>query len=227
VDSVISLTGDDLRLGGELRSGTIMFNDIRSFTTFAEATPPAQVLEILNMYHGEMSDAVLDAGGSLLAYLGDGMMSAFGAPIEMADHADRALRAALEMLTVRLPRLNDRLRQRAGVDGFRMGIGMASGTFMAGNVGSERRLEYTAIGDVTNTAARLESMTKQVHQPLLIAESTRDALQNPGQFELAFVGQTDVRGKATRIGLWAPVLQTASAVSAKQSPAAVTDALAG
>jgi adenylate cyclase len=155
VDQVISLSGDDLRLGGVLCTGTILFNDIRSFTPFAESTPPEQALDVLNLFLGEMSEAVLDHGGSLLGFRGDGMMAAFGAPIATPDHADRAVVAAREMVDVRLPRLNADLRASGLGDGFRMGVGIASGTFMAGNVGSARRLEYTAIGDVANTSARL------------------------------------------------------------------------
>ncbi len=200
VDRVISLSGDDLRLGGVLVTGTILFNDLRNFTTFAETTPADQAIAILNSYLGEMSDAVLDHGGTLLGYLGDGMMAAFGAPIEQDDHADRALATAREMLRVRLPALNVRLREN-GRDGFRMGIGIASGAFMAGNVGSERRLAYTAIGDTVNTAARLESMTKGTPHPILIADSTRQAL-TAANGDLVLVGDADVRGKQEQIRLW-------------------------
>ena len=86
----------------------------------------------------------------------------FGAPVESDDHADRALRAAREMLTERLPRFNHWLRETSDGDGFAIGIGVSSGPLMSGNVGSERRLEYTAVGDTVNTASRLESLTKEV-----------------------------------------------------------------
>jgi len=205
VDQVISLSGDDLRLGGVLCKGTILFNDIRSFTPFAEATPPEQALEVLNLFLGEMSEAVLDNGGSLLGFRGDGMMAAFGAPIATPDHADRAVAAAREMVDVRLPRLNADLRRSGLEDGFAMGVGIASGTFMAGNVGSARRLEYTAIGDVANTSARLESMTKGTPHSILIAASTVEMMiDRAAAGELTFVGEADVRGKATRVGLWTP-----------------------
>ena len=201
VDRVITLSGDDLRLGGVLCTGTILFNDIRNFTAFAESTPADTALEILNLFLGEMSDAVLDHGGSHLGFRGDGIMGAFGAPIEAPDHADQALTAAREMLDDRLPRLNTHLRNHALRDDFRMGIGLASGTFMAGNVGSARRLEYTAIGDVANTAARLESMTKGTPHSILIDDSTRTALQHPPT-DLALVGDTRIRGKQSTRRLW-------------------------
>ncbi len=127
-----------------------MFTDLRGFTTFAETLTPDRVIEVLNRYLSEMSDAILDHGGTLVAYMGDGIMAVFGAPIEQADHADRALAAAREMLD-RAPAALQRVAARAGSGpGFRMGIGLNSGRVMSGNVGSERRVEYTAVGDTTN-----------------------------------------------------------------------------
>ena len=201
VDSVISLSGGDLRLGGALVEGTILFNDIRNFTTYSESTPADEALEVLNLFLGEMSDAVLDHGGSHLGFRGDGMMAAFGAPIETPDHANRAVAAARDMLGNRLPRLNASLRERGFDSGFRMGVGLASGTFMAGNVGSFRRLEYTAIGDVANTAARLESMTKGTPHPILMSDATYQSLtDSPADAE--FVGEMEVRGKQVPVKLW-------------------------
>jgi adenylate cyclase len=201
VDDVISLSGDDLRLGGTLCTGSILFNDIRNFTAYAEATPADEALDVLNVLLGEMSDAILDHGGSHLGYRGDGMMAAFGAPLGLADHADRAVAAAREMLGERLPRLNVTLRDRGVTQEFRMGVGIASGTFMAGNVGSSRRLEYTAIGDVANIAARLEGMTKGTPNTVLISGETSDALlAAPG--DLQFVGEAEVRGKLQPVKLW-------------------------
>ena len=123
-----------------------------------------------------MSGAILDAGGTLLAYLGDGILAVFGAPIEADDHADRALSAAREMVHERLPRFNAWLVSEGIGDGFAMGVGIASGPFMSGNVGSERRLEYTAIGDTVNTAARLESLTKEHPHAVLVSDTTRALL---------------------------------------------------
>src|SRR3712207_4677246 len=132
-----------------------------------------------------MSEAILNHGGTLVAYMGDGIMAVFGAPVEQPDHADRALAASRDMLE-RLKDFNAWLRDEGLADGFKMGIGLNSGPVMSGNVGSERRLEYTAIGDTTNTAARLEGMTKGTPHMLFIAESTKDALTRPMD-ELFFV----------------------------------------
>src|SRR4051795_7535731 len=147
-----------------------------------------------------MSAAILDNGGTLVAYMGDGIMAVFGAPIEQPDHADRALRAAREMLGPRLATFNWCLRE-AGLGSFRMGVGLNSGHVMSGNVGSQRRLEYTAIGDTTNTAARLEGMTKGTPHQLFMSEATREFLTVEAD-DLVYVGEFDVRGRTQKIKLW-------------------------
>jgi adenylate cyclase len=201
VEEVVERTDDDLRLGAVRREGTVLFADLRGFTAFAEALEPAQVVECLNRYLTEMSEAIMDHGGTLVAYMGDGIMAVFGAPIEQPDHADRALAATREMLFERLPRFNEWVRARGLGDGFRIGVGLNSGEVMSGQVGSKRRMEYTAIGDTTNTAARLEGMTKGSPNSVLIAESTKQLLQG-GAADLAFVGELDVRGREATIRVW-------------------------
>jgi adenylate cyclase len=133
--------------------------------------------------------------------MGDGIMAVFGAPIEMAGHADCAVAATREMLTVRLPRFNEWLTKNGLGEGFRMGIGLSSGPIMSGTVGSERRLEYTTVGDTTNTAARLEAMTKNTPYSIFIADSTRSSLLEPAE-DLVFVDELDVRGKRSKVRLW-------------------------
>jgi adenylate cyclase len=163
--------------------------------------PADIVIEVLNRYVSEMSDAILDNGGTLVAYMGDGIMAVFGAPIEMAGHADCALAAARELLHSRLPGFNRWLKENGLGDGFRMGIGLSSGPIMSGTVGSERRLEYTTVGDTTNTAARLEAMTKNTPYPIFIADSTRRSLRQPPE-DLVFADELDVRGKRSKVRLW-------------------------
>jgi adenylate cyclase len=201
VSEVLARTDDDLRLGGMRRESTVLFSDLRGFTSFAESLPPDAVIEVLNRYLGEMSDAIMDHGGTLVAYMGDGIMAVFGAPLEQPDHADRALAAAREMLAVRLPRFNAWMAAEGMGRGFDMGIGVNSGTVMSGQVGSERRIEYTAIGDTTNTASRLEGMTKGSGHQVFIADSTRQALQAEVA-DLELVGEHQVRGRAHAITIW-------------------------
>jgi class 3 adenylate cyclase len=199
VDEVLAQTDADLRLAGSRDVGTIMFTDIRGFTTFTEAASPELVLELLNDYFDEMIEAIFAHGGTLVGYRGDGLLVVFGAPLAFHDHADRALAAAREMIDIRLPRYNAQLGEK-GIGAFRMGIGLNSGPFMSGNVGSERRMEYTVHGDTVNTASRIEGMTKESPHSLLLAESTVDALTVP--VETAFVGEFEVRGRQSAIRLW-------------------------
>jgi adenylate cyclase len=200
-DVLARVDDEDLRFGGVRRECTVLFSDLRGFTSFAEELEPERVIEVLNQYLGEMSDAIMDAGGTLVAYMGDGIMAVFGAPIEQPDHADRALAAAREMLRVRLPRFNEWLAGEGLGEGFAMGIGINSGTVMSGQVGSERRIEYTAIGDTTNTAARLEGMTKGSGHQLFVADSTKVAMRD-GAVELQIVGEHEVRGRTHKITVW-------------------------
>jgi adenylate cyclase len=201
VSEVLARTDEDLRLGGVRRETTVLFSDLRGFTSFSEQLPPDTVIEVLNRYLGEMSDAIMDHGGTLVAFMGDGIMAVFGAPLEQPDHADRAVAAAREMLEVRLPRFNEWM-EGAGMDrGFDMGVGLNTGMVMSGQVGSERRVEYTAIGDTTNTAARLEGMTKGTGHQIFIAESTRQALQREVA-DMELVGEHEVRGRTHAITVW-------------------------
>ncbi len=199
VDEVLVDTNGDVRLGGVRLVGTALFTDIRGFTTFAESTPPDLVIDVLNRFFAEMSDAVLDNGGTLVTYLGDGLLAVFGAPIASDDHADRALAAARQMLRERLPRFNDWLSEELD-ERFTIGVGVSTGPFMSGNVGSERRLEYTAIGDTINTASRIEAHTKNVEHQALIADETRELLSERG--DLVFVGDFTLRGRGTPTRLW-------------------------
>jgi adenylate cyclase len=157
---------------------------------------------VLNHYLSEMSDAILDHGGTLVAYMGDGIFAVFGAPLELPDHADRALATAREMLEVRLPRFNAWLREEGlSETGFRMGIGLNSGHVMSGHVGSERRVEYAAVGDTTNTASRIEGLTKGTPHQLLFSGSTKEALTSPPA-DLAHVGESEIRGRTATLELW-------------------------
>jgi adenylate cyclase len=215
VEQVLARTDDDLRLGGVTLTGTVMFTDLRGFTSFSEALPAPRVIEILNVYLGEMTEAILAHGGTLVAFMGDGIFAVYGAPIEQPDHADRALASSREMLTERLPKVNEWLKGEGLPEGFRMGIGLNSGSFMSGNVGSERRLEYAAIGDVTNTASRLEGMTKGQTHFLFMSDTTREMLtEQPG--DLVFVDEFEVRGRQRKVKIWSVEDASVSAFEARR-----------
>ena len=201
VDDVLKRTDGDLRLGGVTMEATVMFTDLRGFTSVAEALPAAEVIQIVNQYLDQMTKAIHAHGGTIVSYEGDGIMAVFGAPIEQVDHADRAIATAREMLETRLPGFNEWLDERNIASGFSMGIGLNSGDVVSGNVGSESRLEYAAIGDTTNTAARLQGMTKGTPHSVFISDTTVQLLQEQVS-DLVFVDEMEVRGRQASVKLW-------------------------
>jgi adenylate cyclase len=201
VDEVLKDVDEDLRLGGERAVVTVLFSDIRGFTSFAETKPPEVVIDVLNRYLTTMTDVILGHGGTIVCFMGDGIMAVFGAPIEHRDHADRALAAARDMTGHALDDFNEWMREEGYGGGFRMGVGLNSGAVMAGNVGSERRLEYTVIGDTTNTASRLEGMTKGTPHMIFMSEATRSMLTHE-QPDLVNAGDLVVRGRQLHVTVW-------------------------
>ncbi len=226
VDQVLARTDENLRLGAVERDCTVLFSDLRGFTSFSESLSSERVLAVVNVNLEEMTEAILAAGGTLIAYAGDGIMALFGAPLEQPDHADRALIAAREMIGLRLDRFNAWLHEHGHEKSFRMGVGLHSGTVMAGNVGSDERLEYTAIGDTVNTASRMEGMTKGTPHMLFLSSATRERLKQPPD-DLVFVEELEVRGRANKIGVWSIAEPGDSAADApgdaRSGPAAAGD----
>ncbi|HEV7936689.1 MAG TPA: adenylate/guanylate cyclase domain-containing protein [Solirubrobacteraceae bacterium] len=201
VDQVMARTDENLRLGAVERDCTVLFSDLRGFTSFSENQPAPRVIEVVNCYLNEMTEAIMAAGGTLIAYMGDGIMAVFGAPLEQPDHADRALTAAVEMIGPRLEKFNGWLKEQGHEHEFAMGVGINSGSVMAGNIGSEQRVEYTALGDTTNTASRLEGMTKGSGHMLFIADTTRERMHDPPE-SLTLVGEFEVRGRVAKVPVW-------------------------
>jgi adenylate cyclase len=201
VDQVVASAGENLRLGAVERDCTVLFSDLRGFTSFSEKLPAHSVIDVVNCYLNEMTEAILAAGGTLISYMGDGIMAVFGAPLEQPDHADRALAAAREMIGTRLERFNTWIAEQGHEHSFAMGVGINSGTVMAGNIGSEQRVEYTALGDTTNTASRLEGMTKGSGHMLFIADATRERMHDPPA-DLLLVGELEIRGRVDAVPVW-------------------------
>ena len=170
-ESVVAhLLSGKVALGGETIQVTILFSDIRSFTTISEAMDAQALVGLLNEYFTEMVSIIMKHGGVVDKYIGDAIMAVFGAPVPTPDDPANAVRAAIDMRAA-LARLNKRLVAR-GVQPLRTGIGIHTGEVVAGNIGSEERMEYTVIGDPVNVASRLESCTKDVGVDILISETT-------------------------------------------------------
>jgi len=159
---------DQVHLGGENQTATIMFTDIRQFTRMAEQMDPHKVVELLNEYFTEMTDLVFENGGTLDKYMGDGIMALFGAPITKPDDAARAVKTAMEMQRA-LATLNQDWEAR-GQRPMQAGIGINTGTVTAGNIGSAKRMDYTVIGDAVNLASRL--CGHAAGGQILVSEST-------------------------------------------------------
>ncbi len=182
-----------LRLGGEQKNVTVLISDIRGFTAISEGMKPEQLVAFLNHYFGQMIDVILRYEGTLDKFMGDSIMVVFGAPIDHDDHATRAVMTALEMRSA-LDSFNREIVAQ-GLSPIRIGVGINSGEVIAGNIGSEERMEYTVIGDIVNTAARLEKLNKELGTDILIAESTYELLERD-MFDFGDPETIQMRGRS-------------------------------
>jgi adenylate cyclase len=184
-------------LGGKHVDATVMFSDIRSFTSLVESRGPAETIDLLSSYYTLMFDAIGGQGGIVNQMVGDGLMALFGAPLPHADHAERAVRAGLEMMDL----VADFGREQAaqGKPEIRIGIGIASGQVIAGYTGTQRRVTYTCVGDTVNLAAHLEAHTKVLGQPILIEEHTRAGLSSAIRVEDHGPVQFKTRAQPVRV----------------------------
>ena len=191
------LLATGLSLGGKQVEATVLFSDIRSFTLLVESRGPAETIELLNSFYTLMFDAIGSQGGIVNQMEGDGLMALFGAPLPRADHAERAVRAGLEMLQL-LAGFNQEQAAR-GKPEIRIGVGIASGQVIAGYTGTQQRVTYTCVGDTVNVAAHLEAHTKVLGRPILIDAQTRAALGDAGRVEDHGPVQFKTRAEAVRV----------------------------
>ncbi|OOZ40468.1 hypothetical protein BOW53_07775 [Solemya pervernicosa gill symbiont] len=201
VDQLIESGGEPI-LGGTTEQITVLFSDIRNFTTISERLDAQEVVEMLNTYFDRACDAVLEEGGTVDKFIGDAIMVQFGAPYHFEDHADRALRAAVAIkqvaadfrvwMTGRFPERN--------LPEFAIGIGLHSGEAVIGNIGSSRRLEYTVIGDTVNAASRIEGKTKELGCVILASSATIESAQQ--KVSTGKVQRVSVKGKAIELELY-------------------------
>lgn len=202
-DVVEELLADagQLELGGEVREVSILFSDIRGYSTLSEAMSPTDTIRLLNDYFGAMSRVLDRHRGTIIEFEGDAILAVFGAPLRQDDHADRALQAACEMQAA-VVRQNQ-LWERDGtarhwrtldLDRFRIRVGVHTGTVVVGNVGSETRTKYAVIGDAVNIASRIEQMNKRLQTEILLSRATVDALREEVA-GLRSLGAQEVRGR--------------------------------
>ena len=195
------LKTEDLdKLAGERRKITVLFSDIRQFTKLAESLPPEQVVSLLNVYFEAMLKVIFQYQGILDKFLGDGMMVEFGTPVDDQIQEKHAVMAAVEMQK-ELQKLNEKWKAE-GKPIIEIGIGVHTGLAVVGNIGTEERIEYTAVGDTVNIAARLEQTTKLLKRPILISESTYAAIKD--EFKCESLGPMILPGRTAAIGIYAP-----------------------
>jgi len=195
---VEEITDKEVKLGGERKEVTVLFSDIRNFTTLAEKKDPAFVVQDLNEYFELMSKIIFAYNGMIDKYLGDGIMAIFGAPISFPGHADKSVLSAIDM--VKEVRDLKKRWEKIGKKGFDIGIGINSGEAIIGNIGAERRMDYTAIGDIVNLAARLEPLNKEFGTSIIISEFTRKKLKIG--FNLRDLGKVKVKGKEQEVNIY-------------------------
>ncbi len=186
-------------LAGALREVTILFADLRDFTPWVESTPAAEVVDDLNSYFTEMNLAIRANRGLVLQFIGDEIEAVFGAPVADSRHAEAAVRAALEMRR-RLVVWND-ARRSTGKAVLRHGIGIHTGTVLAGNIGSSERLSYALVGDPVNLASRVQSLNKDFGTDILVSGATRSLLD--GGFGLKPLPAVRVKGKSAEVEVFA------------------------
>lgn len=199
-------TESAVKLEGERRKITVLFSDIRQFTQIAEQLPPEQVVSLLNEYFECMLEVIFRHQGTLDKFLGDGIMVEFGAPLSDQIQESHAVKTAVEMQK-ELKKLLLKW-EKEGKPQIEMGIGVHTGIAVVGNIGSEKRIEYTAIGDTVNVAARLEQATKLLKKPILISETTYDAVKD--EFKSTSLGPMILPGRKEAITVYAIDLESSS-----------------
>jgi adenylate cyclase len=185
VDGLVA-GADKLRLGGEKRELTVLFSDIRGFTSLSEAMDPEALVALMNEYFTAMTEKVFEHGGSLDKYIGDAIMAIYGAPLAAPRHPFLACRTALDMMDV-LDRLQEEWKPR-GLPPLGIGVGINSGPMIVGNMGSHDRFNYTVVGDAVNLASRIESLNKTYGTSVLISEYTYDVVKS----DFPYVREVDV-----------------------------------
>jgi adenylate cyclase len=190
--------GAEAALGGKIQRASVLFTDIRSFTSISERIGPQETVRLLNEYFGLMVDVLFEHGGVLDKYIGDAIMAVFGAPVAAPDDADRAVQAAVGMLRA-LRGFNAR-RQAMGQAPVQMGVGVNTDEVLSGNIGSLKRMEFTVIGDGVNLASRLEGANKTYGTQILVSEMTRDDLRQG--YLMREVDRIQVKGKSRPVSVY-------------------------
>jgi adenylate cyclase len=188
--------GKDI-MGGQETVATLLFSDVRSFTTITETLGAQGTVQLLNEYFDIMVEAITEQGGMVDKFIGDAIMAGFGIPVAHDDDEDRGVRAGINMIS-RLWEWNE-IREKEGKMAIEMGLGLNTDKVVSGNIGSSKRMDYTMIGDGVNLAARLESACKQYSARILISDYTYEKLK--GTYQIRYIDDVIVKGKTEPVGV--------------------------
>ena len=206
---------EKLKLGGDKKELSVLFSDIRSFTTMSEGMTPEDLVHLLNEYLTVMTDIVFKYEGTLDKYIGDALMAVYGAPLDQPDHPQRACASALDMMEG-LKVLNEKWIEE-GKKPLDIGIGINTGPMMVGNMGSQQRFDYTVMGDAVNLGSRLEGANKAYKTHILISESTQKRVKD--DFVCMELDSVRVKGKKLPVRIF-------ELIGRKELPSRDMDAIA-
>ncbi len=185
-------------LEGKRKKITVLFSDIRQFTLLSEKLPPEEIVSLLNEYFEQMLEVIFSHSGTLDKFIGDGIMVEFGTPLEDSEQEKHAVLTGIDMQES-LHRLCEKWKSE-GKEPIEMGVGIHTGEAVVGNIGSERRMEYTAIGDTVNVAARLEKENKNFSTSIIVSQTTWEAIKD--EFDFKLLGEVTLSGRAEKITVY-------------------------
>lgn len=206
VVDILASAGMEPELGGSLKEVTVLFSDIRGFTSISESLGPEETVEMLNEYFGRISTVIFGNAGTIDKFIGDAVMAIFGAPVNIPDHASKALSTAMQMNEI-ADHFNEWIDKRftgRSLPRFRIGVGVHTGKAIIGNIGSPQKLDYTAIGDTVNTASRIEGVTKDFGWTVALSSTTLESLKNNNcafldYFNFGEAKEVLLKGKSSKI----------------------------
>ncbi len=205
IDHVLNRSSDNMLIGVK-QNVTVLFSDIRDFTTISEQLDPEELVLSLNVYFTDMVSQIMENKGIIDKFIGDAIMALFGAPAVSEYSADNALNSAIQM--VQALELFNKRQTKIGKINFHVGIGINTGEAIVGNIGSEQKLEYTVIGDTVNLGARLEGLTKSYQVPILVSEFTKEAVVQQDEYLFINVDTVRVKGKDLPVSIYTPKLKS-------------------
>lgn len=201
INAVLNVSQDSMLIGNR-QEVSILFSDIRSFTTISESMEPEELVLSLNSYFNEMVSIIMKNHGVIDKFIGDAIMAEFGAPLQRDNDPENAVRSAILMFEA-LDRFNENQSKLDKVN-FNIGVGINTGECIVGNIGSEEKIEYTVIGDTVNLASRLEGLTKKYHSPIVISQFTKDRIEK-NKFYYRELDNVRVKGKKEPVKIFLPM----------------------